>query len=68
MEHFLAVLGATDRSQDIVPIDLPLGRAPFQKSEKNRNFRKLSRLAGSGGKSFRGFRPGREYVVGQPIA
>jgi len=44
MEHFLAALGATDRSQDIVPIDLPLGRAPFQKSEKNRNFRKLSQV------------------------
>ena len=44
LEHLLSIRSTTGRIQDIAPIDLPVGRAPPQKSGKNRNFRKLSRV------------------------
>jgi len=57
MGHFLPVLGATDRSRDIVPIDLPLGRAPFQKSEKIEIFENSAKFGRLWGKIFQGFSP-----------
>ena len=53
----MSVRSTTDRTRDIAPIDRSVGRAPPQKSEKNRNFQKLSRLWPALGKMFQGFSP-----------
>jgi len=69
LEHLLSIRSTTGRIQDIAPIDLPVGSAPPQISGKKSKFSKIKpSLAGSGGKCFRGFRPGWVYVVGEPIA
>jgi len=47
----------------------PCGKGAPSKIGKKSKFSKIKpSLAGSGEKCFGGFRPGREYVVGEPIA
>jgi len=53
----LSVRSTTDRIRDIAPIDLPVGRASPQKSGKNRNCQKLSRVWPALGKVFQEFSP-----------